>query len=328
MRILAVTQPSGVGYHRILLPLTYLKYEKALATDVINDDILANHFDIFLINRYIPGLDLDTLLSYRKKYGFKLIVDIDDYWHLDPWHIIAGQYPTQTIIDHIKAADLVTCTHERLRGNIRPLNNKVAILPNALPYDRDQFTDVRTPGERIRFGWTGGATHYEDLRMIKNPMRRIFDDTEMKARGQFVINGYDEKSEVWRAMVSLFKDPLLKIRKGMGPYEYMNLYNDIDVALAPLVPSNFNCNKSNLKVLEAAAKRIPIITSAVHPYTECPWAIKISHQSEWFPTFKRLIKDKTYREEMGEANAQWARTYYDIKVINKLRQQYYEDLIH
>ncbi len=33
-----------------------------------------------MFNRFIAGTNLETLLEKRKKYGFKMICDIDDYW--------------------------------------------------------------------------------------------------------------------------------------------------------------------------------------------------------------------------------------------------------
>lgn len=47
MRILVVTQRnSGVGYHRLMLPVYYLNKEYAMFTDTLNDEILSENFDI------------------------------------------------------------------------------------------------------------------------------------------------------------------------------------------------------------------------------------------------------------------------------------------
>lgn len=332
MKILAITTPvSGVGYHRILLPLTSLKKEKALATDILNDDVLANGFDILLINRHIPEVELETLLAYRAKYGFKLIVDIDDYWHLDPWHILYGNYPTDKIIAHIKAADMVTCTHAFLMGEIYRYNKMVAVIPNALPYDEDQFTDQRTPTDRTVFAWMGGATHEKDLDIIRGPMKRILSDPDFRKSARFVMSGFDKHSEPWHRMAQVFiqaKDPKLAIvRPGLDPYHYMNLLNDADVAMAPLVDSHFNRMKSNLKVLEAGAKRIPIIVSDVHPYNRCPYALKVESQGDWYRHMKAMLRDKKYREDMGNLNGEWCRQYHHLTRVNKLRREIYESII-
>ena len=119
MRILVLTtQGSGVGYHRLMLPIYYLEKTYAFFTDTLTDEVLEENFDIVLFNRFIPGIPLETLLEKRNKYGFKMICDIDDYWILDRSHILESVYPTQEIINHIKEADLVTCTNEKLWNEI------------------------------------------------------------------------------------------------------------------------------------------------------------------------------------------------------------------
>ena len=47
MRILALTSKySGVGYHRIMMPLVNMQKDYCLITDVINDEILEHKFDL------------------------------------------------------------------------------------------------------------------------------------------------------------------------------------------------------------------------------------------------------------------------------------------
>ena len=52
MRILIITQQnSGVGYHRLMLPIYYMKKDFAFFTDTINDEILKDNYDLVVINR-------------------------------------------------------------------------------------------------------------------------------------------------------------------------------------------------------------------------------------------------------------------------------------
>jgi len=174
MRILVLTsQGSGVGYHRLMLPVYYLEKTYAFFTDTLTDEVLEENFDILLFNRFIAGTNLKTLLEKRKKYGFKMVCDIDDYWILDRSHILESVYPTQEIINHIREADLVTCTNERLWNEIRPINSNVAILPNALPYGNDQFTDVREYTDKVKFVYTGSITHEEDIKLVQFPFKKV-----------------------------------------------------------------------------------------------------------------------------------------------------------
>ena len=114
-----------------------------------------------------------------------------------------------------------------------------------------------------------------------------------------------------------------QVRKALDVTEYMNFYNNADVSFAPLVHTKFNSMKSNLKVLEAGAKKIPIIVSNVPPYDSCPYAIKITKQTEWYPTIKKLANDSIYRKELGEANYEWCKENFDLEKINELRLQVY-----
>jgi len=64
MRILVLTsQGSGVGYHRLMLPVYYLQKTYAFFTDTLTDEVLEENFDILLFNRFIAGTNLETLLE-------------------------------------------------------------------------------------------------------------------------------------------------------------------------------------------------------------------------------------------------------------------------
>ena len=335
MRILIITtQNSGVGYHRMMMPIHYMNKEKAIVTDKLNDDLLETGFDIVVINRFLPYNTIDELIAAREKYGFKLVVDVDDYWVLDEWHILKHQYPTQRIIDHIKIADMVTCTNMGLRYYISSINKNVHVIPNALPFGRDQFTDVHVPSDLVRVVYAGSITHEKDIAILKNPLKRVLSDKALVSKMYFTICGYDERNPytkmVWQRMVSDFTVGLKlpgAVRPALPVYEYMNFYNDADVSIVPLVPSRFNAMKSNLKVLEAAAKKIPVLVSNTAPYDGCKHAIKVSNQTEWYKNLKKLATDAIYRKEMGEKNFEWCNEYFHLDKINVLREQLYRSLL-
>ena len=335
MNILAFTrQNSAVGYHRIMLPMHYMTNRFVRLTDTLKDEVFGRHFDIVVINRYIDGHTLDELIDFKKRYGFKLIVDIDDYWHLDPWHILYGNYPTASIMQHIKAADGLTVTNYKLRAAITEElgihEKKVCVLPNALPYGQDQFTDEREPETaRVRFCYVAGNTHLPDVKHIGGAMKRIQSDGNIRNGSQFILSGYQDHP-VWHKMLFYFKGAYMEnivLQPGLPVAEYMNLYNIADVAMAPLRHSRFNSMKSNLKVLEAGAKKIPIITSNVMPYATCPHAILATNSTEWYFSVKKLAKDAIYRHEMGQANHEWCKLHHSIWSVNEDRRQFYEYII-
>ena len=333
MRIITVGQRnSGVSFHRLFNPLIYLPKDYAMMTDVLTEEELEKGYDILFINRYIAGMEVDEVVRLREKYGFKLVVDVDDYWNLDAWHILYGKYPTQKVIDHIKVADIVTCSNNDLAVQIDELNPNWIVIPNALPYGEDQFTDVKTESEKVRFVYAGSITHEKDIAILKNPMKRVAGDAMVKSKSSFILCGYSEDKNVANVWGRMINDYLCGfnvdgyIRAALPVDQYMNFYNEADACLVPLVDSKFNSMKSNLKVLEAATKNAPVICSNVKPYAYCKDIIRVNNQSDWFTNIKKVVKDAIYRQEMGIANGEWCRENFNLIKVNKLRSQIFNAL--
>lgn len=333
MRIITVGQRnSGVSFHRLFNPLIYLPKDYAMMTDVLTEEELEKGYDILFINRYIAGMEVDEVVRLRDKYGFKLVVDVDDYWNLDAWHILYGKYPTQKVIDHIKVADIVTCSNNDLAVQIDELNPNWIVIPNALPYGEDQFTDVKTESEKVRFVYAGSITHEKDIAILKNPMKRVAGDAMVKSKSSFILCGYSEDKNVANVWGRMINDYLCGfnvdgyIRAALPVDQYMNFYNEADACLVPLVDSKFNSMKSNLKVLEAATKNAPVICSNVKPYAYCKDIIRVNNQSDWFTNIKKVVKDAIYRQEMGIANGEWCRENFNLIKVNKIRSQIFESL--
>ena len=334
MRIITVGQRnSGVSFHRLFNPIIYLPKDYAMMTDVLTEEELEKGYDIVFINRYIAGMEVDELVRLKKKYNFKLVVDIDDYWHLDPWHILYGKYPTKKVIDHIKIADLVICSNNDLAVHIDELNKNWIVIPNALPYGEDQFTDVKTESDRVRFVYAGSVTHEKDIAILKNPMKRVAGDSFTKDNSRFILCGYSQDKQVaneWGRMINDYMCGFKVdgyIREALPVDQYMNFYNEADACLIPLVDSKFNSMKSNLKVLEAAVKNAPAIASNVKPYSDCPYIIPVGHQGGWFENIKKVVKDAIYRQEMGVANGEWCRENFNLVKVNELRSQVFKSII-
>lgn len=334
MRIITVGQRnSGVSFHRLFNPIIYLEKDYAMMTDVLTEEELDKGYDIVFINRYIAGMEVNEIVRLREKYGFKLVVDIDDYWYLDPWHILYGKYPTKKVIDHIKIADLVTCSNNDLAVYIDELNKNWIVIPNALPYGEDQFTDVKTESDRVRFVYAGSITHGKDIALLKNPMKRVATDVITKNNSRFILCGYSQAKEVaneWGRMINDYMCGFKVdgyIREALPVDQYMNFYNEADACLIPLVDSKFNSMKSNLKVLEAAVKNAVVIASNVKPYSDCPYIIPVNHQSGWFENIKKVVKDAIYRQEMGIANGEWCRENFNLIKVNELRGQVFKSII-
>jgi hypothetical protein len=331
MRILGITSPqSGVGYHRIIMPVAHMQKEYAMLTDTVTDEIVDNNYDIFLMNRYFTGVTIEQVLEMRKKYGFKLVVDNDDFWRLDPFHVLYSRYAdgdiTNKILEYVRAADLCTVTHERLADEVYKYNKNVEIIPNALPYGEEQFLDNKIESDLVRLFWAGSGTHEHDLKILKNPMRKISQLSRIKS----VIAGYNDAEQfVWNKMSMWFSNNYnipTQIYRFTEVFKYMAAYADSDISLIPLVESTFNSMKSNLKVLETAAKKNPAIVSNVHPYKDMP-VLYVNKQSDWFKHTRDLVHDKAMRDELGLKLYEYCNANYSLKHINNKRYDIYSKLL-
>ena len=86
----------------------------------------------------------------------------------------------------------------------------------------------------------------------------------------------------------------------------------------------------NAKVdeLEAAAKKLPIVVSAVKPYildSDAP-VFWVHNQTDWFKHLNKLINNKNLREDYGEKIFEWAKTKYNFFDINAGRKQLFESI--
>lgn len=326
MRILAITSKnSGVGYHRIMLPLVNMKKDYCLITDTLGEEMVDNDYDLLVINRFLSNIELGNILQWREKYGFKIVVDNDDYWDLDVTHVLFNRYkhfdiPTK-IKEYIIHADICTCTHERLADEIYLLNKNVHILPNALPYGEEQFQDNKVESDKVRLFWSGSGTHEKDIEILRRPMKRL-SNLPIKT----VIAGYnDTEKPIWDKMISSFTNSL-KLSPTIYKYneiqKYMAAYADSDISLIPLVDSKFNSMKSNLKVLETAAKKNPAIVSHVHPYLGMP-VHYVKNQSDWFKHIKDLTYDADQRRESGLELFNFCQKNFNFQDINNRRLDIY-----
>ena len=298
-------------------------------TDTISEKTFEGNYDIVILNRMLANITPEQMVEWRKKYGFKLIVDNDDYWHLDASHILFQQYiinsVPQQIINWIQVADLCTCTHERLAEEIYKLNTNVEIIPNAIPYGEEQFILDKKPSDLVRLFWSGSGTHGKDIEILRNPMKRINFPVRT------IIAGYNEgEKPIWDGMIASFTNGL-KLNPTIYNFnqvtEYMAAYCDSDISLIPLVDSKFNAMKSNLKVLETASKKNPAIVSNVHPYKGFYPACHVNSQKDWYYWIKMLVNDKDARTHYGNALYEYCNKNFNLHEVNKQRFAIYSKLI-
>jgi glycosyltransferase involved in cell wall biosynthesis len=119
---------------------------------------------------------------------------------------------------------------------------------------------------------------------------------------------------------------------------YGNMYNDVDVSLAPLKGEGhqFNYHKSQLKLIEAGAHHCPLIASNYGPYTiddidgskggkQKGFLIDES-QNDWYDKMKWYSENPNAVIDHGENNYEYIKANFEMNVVNRKRCDLYKHL--
>jgi glycosyltransferase involved in cell wall biosynthesis len=330
MNIIGVThKESGCGYHRVMLPLAFMNDIKGYVTNYITED-KTEDWDILLYNR-ICQYDLNWKKT-KELLGCQVVMDIDDHWQLPVNHLYYNTYQdiAERIERNLMQADLVTVTNSNLLNKVKQFNDNVIVMPNALPYGLNQFNDTRVKSDKVRLFWCGSISHDNDIKILKEPLKRLQGRKDI----QMVMGGYNDSDaytkSIWDKMFSMFTGNLPSIKlHSASPTQYMDMYNFADIVLIPLEDSEWHACKSNLKILEAAAKRLPVICSNVAPYNmdvDAP-VLWVNNQKDWFRYINLLTNNPSLRENLGNELYAWASKRYNFKEINQQRYDAYKSII-
>lgn len=327
MRIIAYTNKnSGPGYHRIIVPLLLMPNVDVYITNNLRVEDFEKGCDLFMYNRILPDHALPIIKELQHRYGFKICVDLDDYWELDEHHVLYQEYQAidfaKKQIDQITDADVVLCTHDRLAEEVAVYNKNVHVCPNAIPKS-GQFDIERQPYHLTRLFWQGSDTHKADINLLRTPINLL---KGISGKIKMVMGGYADDHADWHTMVMAYTSGTMHQYK-LIPYkpitEYYSTYAEADICLVPLLNSKFNRHKSNLKVLEAANLGLPVIASAVHPYLDMP-LLYCRNNSDWVKHITRLVGSRKRQKETGQELAEFVEEHYNFNRINNMRKQVFE----
>lgn len=362
--ILVVTSSriTGLQYHRQIVPFASLgiDVEFTYNESELTDDYLKKFKCISFLR------EIKSDVSRYKRLGLKVHFDIDDYWVLPKNHSLYDQYKrngyAENTIQALKDADFVTTTTDYLASRIRDYNHNVYVLANAINTEEEQWqpNPIETTHNRMRFGYVAGVHHIADVEMLYPELMKLYKDETIRGKWQLLTAGYnfnqDAKGDItpnpyykyieqcftggyhllnlnYRELlmsnrVLEFKDmdePYMRLN-GMPILEYGKLYDSIDVALVPLISTEFNRNKSQLKLIEAGFKKKAVIVSNVIPYRDDITLknVLVSADKKWKDNIKYLVKNPNKVEDLKENLFEYVSARYDIKIVNVERKQIFD----
>jgi len=272
-----VSDSTGCGHIRNIFPMTYLNsiFGKTGRFNIVISPIMLFQHDILLRTRSIffqrtmsPG-HLKAIQMYKdaqKKYGFKMIYDIDDFIWDGPDEgetIPEYNFGKQGITTEVQKSSLeimnqmdVVCTSTDFLGNyIRDhgvTKPKIVTVYNAVPqyfWGPHRKRPIKNKIEKPRVIYTGSPTHYNNQTHLKGDWENAWCEWVLK-------NVKDNKIEFCcMGGLPFFFESIknkIKIVNWVNSYQYHLPIKSFgaDFGIAPLVPNYFNYSKSDIKHIE------------------------------------------------------------------------------
>lgn len=319
------TTSAGVEKYRMLEPNLYLAKHHDYPIEILEGNIYEstfnNHKILFTHFSVAQNPTIVSQLKVLKNNGMKIIVDVDDYWQVPTHHSLYQYIKKNDIIkktgELFKMADGITASTKYLAKAISLINPNVIVIPNAL--DPDKIKIKKTNSNLTRIGWSGGSSHYEDIKLLKS----LGLNSKLKNEDvQFILAGFDSKirtsdnkivegfnQTIWRKYEEVITDNFSIVSEGYKNHllsadkhkkyfnekneryrrvwtksisKYLNTMNEIDIFIVPLIENEFNKYKSELKIIEAGFYKTPVIVSSIQQYKDV-----IEHGENGF-----LVKEK------------------------------------
>lgn len=293
---------GGIGWYRIINPLekigAHVERGQFWIGKVESAEKMARWGKTWVVKQM--G-DLEAWLLIRTNANFKgakLVLDIDDDpFSVDekhPDHAYHKQHEAMMRME-IGTADEVIVSTEPLKKIVEKINPNVTVIQNAIDTSIWDFPKKTHKSKRIRLGWIGSASHLADRSVIQDAIHVImkkYPEVDFYHAGMCIVDGKENRE--------------FSFAGTKGYEEYPQFLNSLklDIAIAPIKNTRFNRSKSNIKWLEHAMLKTPMVLSDVTPYstsvTHGEDGFLAKTTNDWVKYLSLLIESKELREKIGE----------------------------
>ena len=260
----------------------------------------------------------------RDKYGHFIVADVDDDFHSIPKSHVGyravGPGNQDFLERHrvsLRMADLVTTTTPELAARLSedPIGvkaDRVRIVPNG--WGDNEWWGRTQQRDTVNIGWGGTITHRADFLLCLDALVEIAE----KYKSVKIVIAADP--EIYRMLKAVREEQ--KMFLPMVRYEdYPHTLTYYDILIAPLEDTRFNNAKSDIKLVDAGAARIPFVASDVPIYRSDLWrecGFLVRGKAQWFDALEELVLYPETRERMGEECGNQA----ELRHMNKLSQDW------
>lgn len=322
-------KPGAVGWYRIINPIAKLggnivgKF--TLKPTAENAMELKEKGDIWF-SKLVDNEGVHRLYGSHKEFtGAKLIIDLDD----DPVTINRDHPEYEKLeakkemrVKVLKEADHVVCSTQEIADAVKEINPYTTVIPNSID---PAIWEVKKPKPRtdgkIRIGWMASGSHMTELPFILPVLREVCDkypQVEVHFAG-IVMDSIEGEQTYHHIGTSNYEQ---------FPQWYADL--DIDIAIAPLIDTQFNRCKSNIKWLEAGMLGIPCVCSPT-VYEKSVENGKNGYIAKTRGQFVKylswLIENKELRERIGKAAKEEALKNWNVANFLPMYEELFDKIM-
>lgn len=250
--------------------------------------------------------------------------------------------PKACVIEQVQAASGITVSTDRLAEVYGKWNKNVLVLPNGIDFEAWGKNERHDDGY-LTIGMFGANSHYTDWKLVSGVIKQILEDFPKVC---FAFNNWlrvkphapgaswdeiEKEAYVPDFLEEFINHPRVFIHHPCEIEEWPEWLRSkgIDIALAPLVDTDFNKAKSNLKWLEYSALGVPGVYADVEAFKNIKHGdtgLLAGKAHDYYTGLKALIKDEEYRKAVG--GSAWAnvRRHYDCAKLAPHLGDFLKDL--
>lgn len=323
---------SGVDYARLVLPATHLAKLPGFKVEIRKNpftdkektwDDVTKAWDIIWTSYIDKPMGYVQMAFHAEKNDCKLVIDLDDnVWELPPENPVYKSYHPGSeslgvLSKILQNQDHITVSTSKLQSVVCRMcikrHDQVKVLPNMIDLNAYDFNNIVRKDHPLTIAHFGSTTHFQDLMdpAFVSGMEQVlskYKDVRFITVGNWVPAFQSKFGPQYRQIMGLGKPDVHQWINEAWP----KLMGISDIIVAPLSAAESNKSKSDIKMLETGAAKLPFIGSRVTPYNNSIGVIEevaylAGTSKEWFTKLEKLILDEKLRKGQGEKLHEWVK---------------------
>lgn len=249
----------------------------------------------------VVDADLLPVVEARRAAGRLTVYEVNDHFLApQPWNptaYLARNLLSRSLSSQTAArADAVQFSGEALATEFARLHPRRVVFENqlwAVPPLRP-----RTVKDRLWLGWGGSLGHLEDMRWVMPALRAALSRHPQLG---LAIMGAAELAPLLDGL----PPGRTRYRPGGSLEEYEAFLDGLDLGVCPLLDTDFNRGRSDVKFLELAVRGVPALCSDLPPYQTSvisgETGFRFATLDELGAQIDRLVADAELRARVGAA---------------------------